>query len=75
MQNLINHIIKQEKEYWNLYQLAIEAYGKESPSTLMWSYMWLGYRNMIVDYNLTAPKRNLRQFKSKKFTTSKTTEE
>ena len=75
MQNLINHIIEQEKHCWDMYLFAMSQYGKESESTIMWRSKWHTLSEMIKEFNLTAPtRRNLSTFKHKKYTTVKTCE-
>jgi hypothetical protein len=75
MQNLINHIIEQEKYTWEMFQFAIEKSGRDSEPATRWSSMWHSYSQMIKKFNLTAPTRNnLSTFKHKKYTTVKTCE-
>lgn len=75
MQNLINHIIQEEKKLWNSYLFCKETFGYDARETIQHQSKWHHCTELIEMFNLTAPKRNLRQFKSKKFTTSNTTEE
>ena len=75
MQNLINHIIEQEKHCWDMYLFAMSQYGKESESTIMWRSKWHQCKELIEMFNLTAPtRRNLSTFKHKKYSTVKTCE-
>ena len=76
MQNLINHIIQEEKKSWDMYLFVMDQYGKDSEPATRWKSIWNTYNMMIKEFNLTAPnrKRNLSKFKHKKYTTVKTCE-
>jgi|LakMenE01Jun11ns_1017448.scaffolds.fasta_scaffold8833135_2 hypothetical protein len=75
MQNLINHIIQEEKKSWDMYLFVMDHYGKDSEPATRWKSIWNTYNMMIKEFNLTAPKkRNLSTFKHKKYTTIKTCE-
>jgi hypothetical protein len=75
MQNLINHIITQEKHCWDMYLWAMSQFGKESEPATRWKSKWHEYSQMITQFNLTArTRRNLSTFKYKKYTTVKTCE-
>jgi hypothetical protein len=75
MQNLINHIIQEEKNSWDMYLWAVNLHGKESNPAMKWKSIWYTYSAMITKFNLTAPtRRNLSTFKHKKYTTVKTCE-
>lgn len=75
MQNLINHIIEQEKYTWEMFQFAIEQSGRDSEPAIRWSSMWHAHSQLIKQFNLTAPTRNnLSTFKHKKYTIIKTCE-
>ena len=75
MQNLITHIIQEEKKSWDMYLFVMDQYGKDSEPAIRWRSIWNTYNMMIKEFNLTAPKkRNLSTFKQKKYTTVKTCE-
>jgi hypothetical protein len=75
MQNLINHIIQEEKKSWDMYLFVMDQYGKDSEPATRWKSYWHTYSDMIKQFNLTAPtRRNLSTFKHKKYTTIKTCE-
>jgi hypothetical protein len=75
MQNLINHIIQEEKHTWSMYLFALKQLGHDSESAIMWRSKWYEYSEMIKEFNLTArTRRNLSTFKYKKYTTVKTCE-
>ena len=76
MQNLINHIIQEEKKSWDMYLWAMSQHGNESEITARWKTIWHIHCQMITQFNLTAPtkRRNLSTFKHKKYTTVKTCE-
>jgi hypothetical protein len=75
MQNLINHIIQEERKSWDMYLFAKSQYTKDSEITARWKSKWHTYSEMITQFNLTAPTRNnLSTFKYKKYTTVKTCE-
>jgi hypothetical protein len=75
MQNLINHIIQEERKSWDMYLWAMSQHGNESEITDRWKTKWHTYSEMIEKFNLTAPtKNNLSTFKHKKYTTIKTCE-
>ena len=76
MQNLINHIITQEKHCWDMYLFAMDQFGKESEPAIRWKSKWHEYSQMIKEFNLTTPtrRRNLSKFKHKKYTIIKTCE-
>jgi len=75
MQNLINHIIEQEKFSWDIYLFVMDQYGKDSESATRWKSIWNTHSQLIKEFNLTAPtkRRNLSKFKHKKYTIIKTT--
>jgi hypothetical protein len=74
MQNLINHIIEQEKHCWDMYLFAMSQFGKDSEPATRWKSKWHEHSQMIKEFNLTAPtRRNLSTFKHKKYTIIKTT--
>lgn len=76
MQNLINHIIQEEKKSWDMYLFVMDQYGKDSEPATRWKSIWNTHNMMIKEFNLTAPikRRNLSTFKHKKYTTVKTCE-
>jgi hypothetical protein len=75
MQNLINHIIQQEKHCWDMYLFAMDQFGKESESATRWKSQWVTHSHMIKKFNLnTRIRRNKSTFKYKKYTTVKTCE-
>ena len=76
MQNLINHIIQEERKSWDMYLWAMSQHGNESEITARWKTIWHTYSQMIKEFNLTTPtrKRNLSKFKYKKYTIIKTCE-
>ena len=75
MQNLINHIIQEEKKSWDMYLWSMSQHGNESEVTARWRAIWSTHSQMISQFNLTAPSRNnLSTFKHKKYTTVKTCE-
>ena len=76
MQNLINHIIQEEKKSWDMYIFAMDQYGKDSEPAIRWRSIWHTHSQLIKEFNLTAPtkRRNLSKFKHKKYTTVKTCE-
>jgi hypothetical protein len=76
MQNLINHIIQEEKKSWDMYLFVMDQYGKDSEPATRWKSIWNTHNMMIKEFNLTAPtkRRNLSTFKHKKYTTIKTCE-
>ena len=76
MQNLINHIIEQEKHCWDMYLFSKDQFGAESESATRWKSKWHTHSEMIKEFNLTAPtrRRNLSKFKHKKYTIIKTCE-
>jgi hypothetical protein len=75
MQNLINHIIQEEKKSWNMFNWSLSQYGDSSEITARWKTIWYTHNEMIKEFNLTTPtRRNLSTFKYKKYTTIKTTE-
>jgi hypothetical protein len=72
MQNLINHIIQEEKKSWDMYLYAMSQYGDNSEVTARWRAIWNTHSQMITQFKLTAPTRNnLSTFKYKKYTTVK----
>ncbi len=72
MQNLINHIIKQEKHCWDMYLFVMDQFGKESEPATRWRSYWHTYSDMIKEFNLnTRIRRNKSTFKYKKYTTVK----
>jgi hypothetical protein len=75
MQNLINHIIEQEKISWDMYLFAMDHFGKESEPATRWKSIWHTHSQLIKQFNLYAPtrRRNLSKFKHKKYTIIKTT--
>jgi hypothetical protein len=75
MQNLINHIIQEEKKSWDMYLFVMDHFGKESEPATRWKSIWNTYNMMIKEFNLTTPtrRRNLSKFKHKKYTIIKTT--
>lgn len=75
MQNLINHIIKQEKHTWDMYLFVMNQYGKDSEAATRWKSIWHTYSELIKEFNLSTPtRRNLSKFKHKKYTIIKTCE-
>ena len=75
MQNLINHIIQEERKSWDMYLWAMSQYGNYSEITDRWKTIWHTHSQMITQFNLTArTRRNLNTFKYKKYTTVKTCE-
>lgn len=76
MQNLINHIIEQEKYTWNMYLFVTDQWGTESEPATRWRAKWYTHSQLIEEFNLTAPtkRRNLSKFKHKKYTIIKTCE-
>jgi len=76
MQNLINHIIQEEKKSWDMYLWSMSQYGKESEPATRWKSIWHTHNMLIKEFNLTAPtrRRNLSKFKHKKYTIIKTCE-
>jgi hypothetical protein len=76
MQNLINHIIQEEKKSWDMYLFVMDQYGKNSEPATRWKSIWNTYNMMIKEFNLTTPtrRRNLSKFKHKKYTIIKTCE-
>jgi hypothetical protein len=74
MQNLINHIIQEEKKSWEMYLFVMDHFGKESEPATRWKSIWNTYNMMIKDFNLnTRIRRNKSTFKHKKYTIIKTT--
>jgi hypothetical protein len=72
MQNLIKHIIEQEKHCWDMYLFSLSQFGKDSEPATRWRSYWHTYSDMIKQFNLTAPtRRNKSTFKYKKYTTVK----
>jgi len=72
MQNLINHIIKQEKHCWDMYLFSLKQFGAESEPATRWRSYWHTYSDMIKQFNLnTRTRRNKSTFKYKKYTTVK----
>jgi len=55
MQNLINHIIQEEKKSWDMYLFVMDHYGKDSEPAIRWKSIWNTYNMMIKEFNLTAP--------------------
>ena len=76
MQNLINHIIEQEKASWHMVEFSTEFFGQDSEAQLRWRSIWNTYNMLIKDFDLKAPRkrRNLSRFNHKKYTIIKTTE-
>ena len=76
MQNLINHIIQEEKKSWDMYLFTMDQYGAESESAIRWRSIWHTHSQLIKQFNLYAPtrRRNLSKFKHKKYTIIKTCE-
>ena len=75
MQNLINHIIQEERKSWDMYLWAMSQHGNESEITARWKTIWHTHSQMITQFNLTAASRNnLSTFKHKKYNTIKTCE-
>jgi hypothetical protein len=75
MQNLITHIIQEEKKSWDMYLYAMSQHGNNSEVTARWRAIWHTHSQMITQFNLTAPTRNnLSTFKHKKYNTVKTCE-
>jgi hypothetical protein len=76
MQNLITHIIQEEKKSWDMYLFVMDQYGKDSEPATRWKSIWNTHNMMIKEFNLTTPtkRRNLSTFKHKKYTTIKTCE-
>ena len=75
MQNLINHIITQEKHCWDMYLWAMSQHGNDSEITDRWKTKWHTYSEMITQFKLISrTRRNLSTFKYKKYTTVKTCE-
>jgi hypothetical protein len=75
MQNLINHIIKQEKHCWDMYLFSLKQFGAESEPATRWRSYWHTYSDMIKEFNLnTRIRRNKSTFKYKKYTIIKTCE-
>jgi hypothetical protein len=75
MQNLITHIIKQEKELWQTYQFCVEKFGYDSRAAIQYQSKWHQCTELIEMFKLNTPtrKRNLSKFKHKKYTIIKTT--
>ena len=76
MQNLITHIIQEEKKSWDMYLFVMDQYGKDSEPATRWKSIWHTHSQLIKQFNLYAPtkRRNLSKFKHKKYTTVKTCE-
>lgn len=76
MQNLINHIIQEEKKSWEIYLFVMDQYGKDSEPATRWKSIWHTHSQLIKEFNLTATtkRRNLSKFKHKKYTIIKTCE-
>jgi hypothetical protein len=74
MQNLIKHIIKEEKATWSLYLFACQEFGSNSSQAISYQSRWYTYKQLIEDFNLNTPKRNLSTFKHKKYTINKSVE-
>ena len=75
MQNLINHIIKEEKYCWDMYLFALKQFGAESEPVTRWKSYWHTHSQMIKEFNLnTRIRRNKSTFKYKKYTITKTCE-
>lgn len=76
MQNLINHIIQEEKKSWEMYLFVMDQYGKDSEPATRWKSIWHAHSQLIKEFNLTATtkRRNLSKFKHKKYTIIKTCE-
>jgi hypothetical protein len=76
MQNLINHIIQEEKKLWKMYQFACQELGYNSRGAIQYQSKWHHCTELIEMFNLTPPtRRNLSTFKHKKYTTIKTCEQ
>ncbi len=72
MQNLIKHIIEQEKHSWDMYLFALKQFGAESEPATRWRSCWHTHSQMIKEFNLnTRIRRNKSTFKYKKYTTVK----
>ena len=74
MQNLITHIIQEEKKLWKGYKFACQEFGYDSRPAIQYQSKWHHCTELIEMFNLTPPKRNLSTFKHKKYTTVKTCE-
>jgi hypothetical protein len=75
MQNLINHIIEQEKKLWKGYQIACEHFGYDSRAAIQYQSKWHHCTELIEMFDLTPPtRRNKSTFKHKKYTITKTCE-
>jgi hypothetical protein len=75
MQNLIKHIIEQEKHCWDMYLFALKQFGTESEPATRWRSSWHTHSQMIKEFNLnTRIRRNKSTFKHKKYTITKTCE-
>ena len=76
MQNLINHIIQEEKKSWEMYLFVMDQFGKDSEPATRWKSIWHTHSQLIKEFNLTATtkRRNLSKFKYKKYTIIKTCE-
>ncbi len=76
MQNLINHIIEEEKKSWDMYLFVMDQYGKDSEPATRWKSIWYTHSQLIKQFNLTTPtrRRNLSKFKPKKYKIIKTCE-
>jgi hypothetical protein len=75
MQNLINHIIEQEKFCWDMYLFSLKEFGTDSEPATRWQAYWHTHSQMIKKFNLnTRIRRNKSTFKYKKYTTVKTCE-
>jgi hypothetical protein len=72
MQNLIKHIIEQEKHSWDMYLFALKQFGAESEPATRWRSCWHTHSQMIKEFKLnTRIRRNKSTFKYKKYTTVK----
>jgi hypothetical protein len=75
MQNLIKHIIQEEKKSWDMYLFVMDHYGKDSETATRWKSIWNTHNMMIKEFKLDVKKRpNKSTFKHKKYTITKTCE-
>ena len=76
MQNLINHIIKEEKSSWAMVEFSRECFGQDSEAHVRWKSIWNTHNMLIKQFDLKAPRkrRNLSTFKHKKYTIINTCE-
>lgn len=76
MQNLINHIIEEEKNSWEMYLFVMDKFGKDSEPATRWKAKWHTHSQLIREFNLnaTTKRRNLSKFKHKQYKIIKTCE-